>query len=286
MNAITGRTILCGILGDPIAHVRTPGAINNVLQERGIDGVMVPMHVAPGELAAVVAGLRGMQNFAGFIATLPHKSTMQALCDELSDRARAIGAVKVVRRKSDGTLAGDILDGLCFTEGLRQADIRIDGRSAYLAGAGGAASAIAFALVAGGVSRLTIANRTRARAEALLQRLATLESHADIGISESGGDPSGHDLVVNATSLGLRADDALPLDVSKLEARQVVAEIIMSPETTALLAAAQARGCRVQRGRPKLDCQLRLMADFMGLRATDATQVAAGSATNPAATRS
>ena len=268
MSTITGRTTLCAILADPILHVKTPDAINNLLRERGIDGVMVPMHVGPGELASVVSGLRGMRNFAGFIATVPHKSSMPALCDDVSDRARAVGAVNVVRRTVEGKLVGDMFDGLGFTEGLRQAGIELTGRSVYLAGAGGAASAIAFALVAAGVSRLTIANRTRARSEALVQRLA--KQGTDVPISIGDADPAGHDVVVNGTSLGLRPDDPLPLDVSRLDARQIVAEIIMSPETTPLLSAARARGCRVHPGWPMLACQLGMMADFMGLVAPQA----------------
>ena len=272
MSPITGRTALCGILADPILHVKTPDAINNLLRERGIDGVMVPMHVGPGELASVVRGLRGMRNFAGFIATVPHKTTMSALCDDVSDRARAVGAVNVVRRTADGKLVGDMVDGLGFIEGLRQAGIEIAGRSVYLAGAGGAASAIAFALVEAGVSRLTIANRTRARSEALVERLSKQGSGVSIAIGDA--DPSGHDIVVNGTSLGLHADDPLPLEVSRLDARQIVAEIIMNPETTPLLAAARARGCRVHPGWPMLACQLGMMADFMGLLAAPAPTVA------------
>ena len=279
MTAITGRTKLCAILADPILHVKTPDAINDLLRERGIDGVMVPMHVGPGELASVVAGLRGMRNFAGFIATVPHKTSMPALCDRISDRARMVGAVNVVHRTADGNMVGDMLDGLSFVEGLRQAGIELAGRSVYLAGAGGAASAIAFALINAGVARLTIANRTRTRSEALVERLAKQRSGVTIAIGDA--DPAGHDIVVNGTSLGLHAGDPLPLDVSRLDARQIVAEIIMNPETTPLLAAAQARGCRVQPGWPMLACQLGMMADFMGLvAATDAAPaIAATSAT-------
>ena len=272
MSTITGRTALCAILADPILHVRTPAAINNLLRERGIDGVMVPMHVEPGALASVVSGLRGLRNFSGFIATVPHKSSMPALCDDISDRARAVGAVNVVRRTAEGKLVGDMFDGLGFIQGLRQAGIEPAGRSIYLAGAGGAASAIAFALVAAGVSRLTIANRTRARAAALVQRLAQQGSSVPIHIGDT--DPAGHEIVVNGTSLGLHPGDPLPLDVSRLDARQIVAEIIMNPETTPLLAAARARGCRVQPGWPMLACQLGMMADFMGLSAATAAPAA------------
>ena len=267
LGQITGRTALCAILADPILHVKTPQAINLLLRERGVDGVMVPMHVSAGELASVVDGLRGIRNFAGFIATVPHKSAMAALCDRISERARAVGAVNVVRREADGMLVGDMFDGLGFTEGLRQAGIDVAGRSVYLAGAGGAASAIAFALVEAGVSRLTIANRTRERSDALIERIAKHGGSVPIEAGNGGGDPSGHDIVVNGTSLGLHAGDPLPLDATRLQPHQVVAEIIMNPETTPLLAAARARGCRVQPGWPMLACQLDMMADFMGLRA-------------------
>lgn len=276
VRVITGRTSLCAILADPILHVKTPDAINNLLRERGVDGVMVPMHVGPGELASVVAGLKGIRNFVGFIATVPHKSSMAALCDHLSDRARVVGAVNVVRRTADGMLVGDMLDGLGFTEGLLQAGIELAGRSVYLAGAGGAASAIAFALVEAGVSRLTIANRTRARSEALVERLSRHGSGVSLAIGDA--DPSGHDIVVNGTSLGLHAGDPLPLDVSRLDARQIVAEVIMNPETTPLLAAAWARGCRVQPGWPMLACQVEMMADFMGLTPATAVPTAAPAA--------
>lgn len=265
---ITGRTVLFAVLADPIAHVKAPDAINKLLRDRGIDGVMVPVHVGPADLASVVAGLKGMRNLAGFIVTVPHKSAMTALCDDVSARARAIGAVNVVRRTADGQLVGDMLDGLGFTEGLRQAGIALAGRSVYLAGAGGAASAIAFALVAAGVGRLTIANRTRTRSDALIERLSMQQS--GVPIVSGTSDPSGHDIVVNGTSLGLHAGDPLPLDVSRLDARQTVAEIIMDPERTPLLAAARARGCRVQPGSPMLTCQLAMMADFMALRAATA----------------
>ena len=246
-----------------------------MLRERGIDGVMVPMHVGAGDLAGVVGGLRGIRNFAGFIATVPHKSTMPALCDVITDRARMIGAVNVVRRTADGQLVGDMLDGLGFAEGLRQAGIHLAGRSVYLAGAGGAASAIAFALVAAGVARLTIANRTRAKAEALVGRLLTDGSRVPISVGDS--DPAGHDIVVNGTSLGLRPNDPLPLDVSRLDARQIVAEIIMNPEITPLLAAAVERGCRIQKGWPMLACQVAMMADFMGLSVGTPASAASGS---------
>lgn len=259
---ITGTTRIFAILADPIHHVKTPQGINRLFDASAFDGVMVPVHVGPGDLATVVQGLRRMNNLGGFVVTVPHKTAVPALCDELTPAAARIGAVNVVRRTADGRLVGGILDGEGFVAGLRSVGIEPAGRSVYLAGAGGAASAIAYALAQAGVSRLTIANRTTAKASELVGRLQ--EDFAGLTLSVGTDDPSQHDIVVNGTSLGLREGDALPFDVDRLTPEQIVAEIIMQPVETALLRAAAAKGCRVHFGAPMLATQVALMAEFMG----------------------
>ncbi len=262
MSEITGNTRIFGILADPIHHVKTPQGINRLLRERGIDGVMVPLHVGADGLATLMQGLRQMHNLSGFVVTVPHKTAVVGLCDELTPAAERIGAVNVVRRLADGRMCGGMLDGEGFVAGLRSQGIEPGGRSVYLAGAGGAANAIAFALAAAGVSRLTIANRTPAKAQQLIERLAP--AFPGVAFALGSADASGHELVVNGTSLGLHDGDALPLDVARLDASQTVAEIIMQPAETPLLAAARARGCRIHPGAPMLACQIELMAAFMG----------------------
>ncbi|QRG07374.1 shikimate dehydrogenase [Xanthobacter dioxanivorans] len=262
---ISGLTRVFGILADPIHHVKTPQMLNALMAREGRDGVMVPFQVSSEDLPTLVAGLKRMKSLGGFVVTVPHKTAIVDLCDEVSDSARRIGAVNTVRREADGRLVGEMLDGKGFVGGLVAAGIDPKGRSAYLAGAGGAANAIAFALVERGVSRLTLANRTRAKAEDLAQRLAEAYPAAAVEIGTS--DPSGHDIVVNGTSLGLKDGDPLPLDASRLSPGQIVAEVIMQPEETAILAAAKAAGCRTHPGKPMLACQLDLMADFLGMRA-------------------
>lgn len=258
---ITGHTRFLAIVADPIHHVKTPQRINELLSAHGIDAVMVPMHVAGEDLATVMNALRHVPNFSGCVVTVPHKTKALALCDEVSDEARQIGAVNVVHRLPDGRLRGGMLDGIGFLEGLRGAGISPSGLSVYLAGAGGAASAIAFSLAQAGVRHLTVANRSAGKAGSLIERL--VREYPALTASVGGSDPSGHDIVVNATSLGLRPGDALPLDTSKLSPTQLVAEIIMDPTETELLKAARARGCRVHQGAPMLASQIRLMAAFM-----------------------
>ena len=262
-GTITGHTRLYAIVGDPVAQVQTPQAINRLLADRGIDGVLVPLQVAAADFAAFAASLRHLKNFGGMVVTVPHKTAMAALCDHISPAAAAVGAVNVVRREADGRLVGEILDGQGFVAGLRQHDIAVRGQSAFLAGAGGAANAIAFALADAGLARLTVCNRSPAKVNALIERL---QRHCPaLHVRAGSADAAGHDLVINATSLGMQAADALPLATDTLSANQTVAEIIMQPALTPLLAAAQARGCRIHYGAPMLASQITLIADFMGI---------------------
>jgi len=258
---ISGATRLLGIVADPIAHVRTPQAINRLLAERGVDAVMVPMQVGADGLAAWFAGLRAVRNLSGIVVTVPHKESAAALCDALEPDAEAIGAVNAIRREADGRLVGAMFDGLGLVAGLRRNGIDPAGHSALLVGAGGAASAVAFALAGAGVSRLTIANRTVAKADALARRVGA--AFPGIPVAAGPADPAGFSLVVNGTSLGMAAGDALPVPPERFDPGAVVAEVIMQPARTALLIAAEARGCRVHEGRHMLDAQLSLLADFV-----------------------
>nr|WP_240989572.1 shikimate dehydrogenase [Salipiger mangrovisoli] len=248
------------ILADPVAHVRTPEALNARMSEAGIDAVMVPAEVAPGDLAATVEGLRSIRNLAGLVVTVPHKTAMPALCDSLSQRAEIASSVNVVRRGADGRLHGDLLDGEGFMRGLSSTGTEISGKRIFLAGAGGAASAIAFSLAARGPACLTVANRSRAKAQDLVTRL----TRAFPGLEAAVGDgPTGHDLAINGTSLGLKPEDPLPFEPAELLAGATVAEVIMQPETTALLDRAQELGLGTHAGRHMLDGQLAEMMDFL-----------------------
>ena len=259
---VSGKTRVLGILAHPTDHVKAPPAINRIAANRGRDAIMVPMNVAPADLSTFVGSLRSLQNFDGAIVTVPHKQAMLPLCDEVSRHAKLVGAVNVIRRTQDGRLVGDQLDGTGFVNGLRQANVSISG-SAYLVGAGGAANAIAFALADAGIKRLTLANRTPEKAEVLKSKL--MAAYPAMDVSVGGADPSGHDLIINGTTLGMSATDPLPLDASKLNARMVVAEVVMEPKFTPLLAIAREAGARIHFGHHMLDNQLQLMADFLGL---------------------
>lgn len=258
---ITGSTRLFGIVADPIAQVRTPEVLNAYFEKQGLDAVLVPMHIDAAQLPMAFDVFRALKNLGGFIVTVPHKTAAVDLCDEVSAAAREIGAVNTVRREPDGRLVGDMFDGRGFVAGLKAEGLDPAGRRALLVGAGGAAAAIAFALAEAGVGRLTIANRTRARAEELASRVSRF--YPAITVEAGDADPRGHELIVNSTSLGMKAGDALPFDTELLQPEHIVAEIIMKPEMTAMLQQAKLRGCVVQAGRHMLDHQARLMGEFM-----------------------
>ncbi len=261
---VAGHARLYAIIGDPIAHVRTPLVFNAFFEAHGMDAVCVPLHIRPQDLDAAIAGLRGIANLDGFIVTAPHKARLAALVDHLEGDGALVGAVNTVRRSADGRLSGTMLDGHGFVTGLARAGHAVAGRSVYLAGAGGAASALAFALAGAGIARLTVFNRTPERAEALLVRLKAAYPQLETALGSR--DPRGHDLAVNATPLGLEPDDPFSFDIDTLSPATLVAEVLMKPETTALLIAAAARGCPIHQGKHMLDGQRDLMMAYFGLR--------------------
>ena len=266
MTRISGATRLFGVIADPVAQARSPAMANALLEERGRFGdfALVPMHVAAESLVVVLAGLRSLANFAGAIVSMPHKSAIVPLLDEVTPEAAQVGAVNVIRREPDGRVAGAILDGEGFVAGLRSAGREVAGKSCLLAGAGGAGAAIAFALAKHGCRELAIANRSPAKASSLAERVRAAFPKLAVRALPT---PSGvFDVAVNATSLGMRAGDPLPLPLDVVSRAGLVAECVIAPEVTPLLAAARERGRATHTGVPMLAAQMALMLDFMGAK--------------------
>ncbi|TVQ30717.1 MAG: shikimate dehydrogenase [Geminicoccaceae bacterium] len=258
---ITGRTRLYGVIADPIAQVRACEVFNPRFEALGVDAVLVPFHVHPGELPRALDGFRALANLGGVLVTIPHKEAVLDLVDEVGAHAQLIGAANIFRRESDGRLTAENFDGLGFVAGLRAHGHAPEGKRALLVGAGGAAKAIAFALAEARVGELVIANRTAAKAAALAERVRA--AYPQVRITAGPIAPSGFHLVINGTSLGLQAGDALPFPLEAVDPGAVVADIIMKPARTALLAAAEARGLSAHYGRHMLDEQVPLMARFL-----------------------
>jgi shikimate dehydrogenase len=267
---ITGATRVYLHLAHPSAHARTPQVMNAEFARRGVDAVAVSADVAPGDLGGFARGLRGWRNLAGLSVTMPHKEALAAHVDELAGPAALIGAVNVVRRESDGRLVGANTDGAGFIIGLHKAGHELSGRHVLLVGAGGAGRAVAFAVTGAGAAGLTIANRTATRAERLARDIAASYPALTVAAAVAVGppDPAGHDVVINATSLGMRTGDPLPVAVSRLAPGTLVCDIVTRPPQTRLLAEAAARGCVPHPGLPMLAGQIDLILDFLGISGT------------------
>lgn len=258
--AVNGSTRLLGVVGDPIAQVRAPGVWTALFQRNGVNCVCIPCHVRAAQLAIVFDGLRRIGNLQGLIVTVPHKPAVRALLDEVSERARQVGAVNVVRFDQNGRAYGDILDGEGLVSGLRAGGQQITGRRALVVGCGGVGSAIAFALAHAGVCDVAVSDVVEGRAASLAQRLID----AGYPARAHAPDPGGFDLIVNASPVGMRAGDPLPFDCERLDSHAIVADVVIHNGLTPLLTAAQRRGCYVQPGTIMSDHQVAEMAAFFG----------------------
>ncbi len=259
---LSGKTHLYAILAHPIAHVRAPEFFHAVIEAHGLDAAVIPLHVLPEDLADVVPRLQKIGNLHGLVLTIPHKETMARLCDELGPNGKLVGAVNTVRFESDGRLIGDMFDGIGLVQGALAHDIAMKDKKVLLVGAGGAGRAIAFALVEEGASALTIANRTPGRAEALVAEVA--KAAPGVEVRAGPPDPKGHDVIINATSLGLHETDALPVDPDLLTPAMEVIDIIAAIEVTPIRRAAIDIGCRTMGGRPMVDHQIEAQLRFLG----------------------
>jgi len=254
-----GETRVFLILGDPIAQVKAPRGISLAFAERGVNGVLLPAQVTAGALDTLVAGLRYLRNLDGLVVTVPHKFAMLRHCATLTERARLLGSVNLLRRNPDRGWHGDMSDGAGMLGAIEAAGGVVRGARALLVGAGGAGSAIGLALVDAGVAALAIHDEDASRRD----RLVALLQGRGAEVAAGSADPTGCALVVNATPAGMRPGDPLPVDPALLEEGAFVADVITMPEVTPLLAAARARGCGTATGGGMFQAQQVVIADFL-----------------------
>lgn len=264
---ITGKTAIVLMLADPVDHIRGTLLINERFARLGLDAVIVPIHVRPENLAGCLDAIRLMHNVRGLGLTIPHKIAAVPLMDELTASARRLGAVNFVRRNPDGTLTGTNTDGAGFVTGVAANGVDVTRSRALVVGSGGVGRAIALALADAGVPELALANRDRLKAEELAREIAQCVPGCGVRVLDARQPDALDtiDLLVNATSLGMRQDDPLPVSIARLRRETVVAEVIVSPAMTPLLIEAAARGCRVIGGAEMLTPQPPLVAEFLGL---------------------
>ena len=276
---ISGSTRVFLILGNPVEQVRAPEMFNHLFQRHGVDAVLVPAHVAPQDFEPFVRQAFKARNIDGLWLTIPHKTAMMALLDRCDRLGQVAQAVNAARRNADGTLEGALFDGLGFVKGLDVFGIQARGARALVVGVGGGGVAIAVSLAERGVAQLALYDRDPERCGAVAARIQ--QAFGTAVQVQTSADPAGFDLVVNASPLGLKADDLLPIDVSRLDTRAAVIDILMKNQPTPLLRQCLARGVQAFPGFEMMIQQAPAYLDFFGLHELarvmeeDATEVRA-----------
>ncbi len=260
---IGGSTALIAHIGWPTHTFKSPQIYNPYFEQAGIDAVVVPMGSEPAHYAGFLRPLFGLRNLIGALVTMPHKVSTVALLDEASPAVRVAGACNAVRRDASGRLVGDLFDGEGFVRGLRRKGCLLAGARALVVGSGGVGSAIAASLAGAGVAGIGLFDARADAAEGLAARLR--REYPQLEVRTADADPAGHDVIVNATPLGMNDGDPMPVEVSRIPPEAFVGEVVMKTEITAFLQAVRARGCRFQVGTDMLFEQIPAYLEFFGL---------------------
>ncbi|GAA6180723.1 MULTISPECIES: shikimate dehydrogenase [unclassified Shimia] len=233
---------LAGVIGNPIAHSKSPLVHGHWLKTYGIAGHYVPIEVEADALGDVLKAMPKM-GFVGCNVTLPHKERILQFVDQITDRATLIGAVNTIIFRNDGSIMGDNTDGYGFIENLRQGAPNWDAASgpAVVLGAGGAARAVVASLLDAGAPEILLTNRTRVRADNLRKdfgaRVKVMEWVQAGNILEEAA------TLVNTTSLGMTGKSELRVPMDGLRKETLVTDLVYTPLTTNFLRTAQEAGC-------------------------------------------
>lgn len=249
---LTGKTRVLGIFGDPVAHSLSPVMQNQALQQAGINAVYVPFHVPAEQLPQAVASIRSLELW-GVNVTVPHKEAVFPLLDEIDSAARLIGAVNTIVNRQ-GRLVGYNTDGLGFLRSLAE-DLHFipDGQRILLLGAGGACRAALVSLCQAGASWIGIANRTRSRAEALVQEFAEVFPEVSFEYFGIESDQLSQainniDLLANTSAVGLKGEVFADLPWEDLSREVVIYDMVYNKSGTPLVQQAMSRGHRASDG--------------------------------------
>jgi shikimate dehydrogenase len=265
---IDGNIELIAHIGWPTYSFQAPLIYNPYFEQAGIKAMVVPMGCKAEHFSAYLQALFLLENVRGALITMPHKVSVVSLLDQASPAVRVAGACNAVKRLPDGRLCGDMFDGEGFVRGVQRKGLALAGKRCLVAGAGGVGCAIAASLAGAGVALLALFDVDTASSDALARRLR--ENYPQLAVQTGSNDPAGFDLVVNATPLGMKVGDALPVDVQRLSPDTFVGEVVMAQEETAFLAAARARGCLTQVGKDMLFEQIPAYLEFFDLPSTTA----------------
>ena len=256
----SGATRVVFIVGDPVAQVKAPWGLTRRFREKGADLIVVPARVAAEDFEGFVSAVERMVNAVGVIVTVPHKFAARRMCTEVDSLADRVGSVNLMRRRPAGGWFGTMTDGEACLRGLRAKGFDPVGKRALLVGAGGAGIAVADALLQSGVAELCVSEIDSTRSRHLI---GTIQTRPGITLTTAAADPTGFDLVVNATLLGTSSDDPLPVDPRQLAFGAAVADLACGPGgSSSLVRAAADRGCLTMTGDELFEAICDVLADF------------------------
>jgi len=260
---INGHTEVIAHIGFPTHAFKAPMIYNPYFEQQGINALVVPMGCQAEDYPVFLRAIFKLSNIRGALITMPHKVSTLSLVDEVMPAAAIAGACNAVRLGPQGQLQGDMFDGEGFVRGVLRKGFKLQGVRVLVVGAGGVGSAIAASLAAAGVAAISLFDMNPAAAEALAGRLRA--HYPALEVATGSKDPAGHDLVVNATPMGMNEGDPLPMDVSRIAPGTFVGEVVMRTEMTAFLNAARVRGCPVQVGSDMLFEQIPAYLEYFNL---------------------
>jgi shikimate dehydrogenase len=259
---INGSTAIIPHVGVPTYSFRSPMIYNPWFAAKGINCVVVPMGCEVENFPRLLPELFALRNTVGALITMPHKQSVVGLLAEVTEAVKICGACNAVKKDSAGRLVGDMFDGEGFTRGVKNKGRQISGTSALVVGSGGVGSAIAASLAKEGVARLCLRDANPKAAEALAARLVA--SYPNLTVETGTQSTAGQDILVNASPLGMKDGDPLPMDLSHANPAAFVGEVVLSKEITPLLAEARRRGMQTQVGTDMLFEQIPAYLEYFG----------------------
>ena len=248
-----------GIVGDPIAQVRSPEMITWEFHRRGVDALLVPIHVPAADFDVLMPALMRMANFGGFVLTIPFKTRALAFADHLGLQAQVLGSLNLLVRRSDGRWAGEMLDGMGCVAAFESRCIPIEGRGLMIVGLGGAGGAIACAMAARRPGRVRLYDLSVPRCQFIQSCIARISPSTVVHIGPPAIEDM--DILINASPVGMLEDARMPIEVQALPPELVVFDAIVMPEQTPLLDLAERCGCTVVRGREMMLGQIPKLVD-------------------------
>lgn len=259
---IDGATRLYAIVGNPVVQVKSPELYCELFAAAQMNAVMLPMQVLPERFDTTMPALMGLGNLDGLVVTVPYKARAVRFAHRLSPTASRIGALNALRREADGTWTGDMFDGVGFVRAAERKGYVLQRRRVALFGAGGAGSAIGCELATAGVESLSIIDPQKERAKALADTLRRGFPNCRIDTVESV--PRTTNMLVNASTIGMRSGDGLPGEIDALDSGTLVGDVIISQEPTALIRYAIQHGCHYVNGHDMIGGQSNALMSFFG----------------------